>query len=242
MQISSLKTAQDPNSSNSVLNSPSPDSPRMDDDDTSSYTTGVSLPLTRDMIVAFDTLLERYQQLANLVLYTLRLEVRLRTMHYLDKASRDGVYQLAEDIAEPDAAVVDLNMNLAEFDECAATTLGPSERRYVIELKAAILELIILEDTPRFIFEGLSAFMDHLLISNSRHIRLANKNGLVKMNRNILALQQNLKNIGDAPLEVNFDRSRKFWEVFGRGPSVSLVKSRYSSAHLLTRPTRSGND
>lgn len=40
------------------------------------------------------------------------------------------------------------------------------------------------------------------------------------MMRNILALQQNLKNIGDSPLEVNFVRSRKFWEVFGRGPSV----------------------
>lgn len=63
--------------------------------------------------------------------------------------------------------------------------------------------------------------MDHLLISNSRHIRLANQNGLRKMRRNILALQQNLKNIGDSPLEVDFDRSRKFWEVFGEGPAVS---------------------
>lgn len=64
--------------------------------------------------------------------------------------------------------------------------------------------------------------MDHLLISNSRYIRLANEHGLAKMNRNILALQQNLKNIGDEPLEVNFDRSRTFWEVFGRGPSVCV--------------------
>lgn len=63
--------------------------------------------------------------------------------------------------------------------------------------------------------------MDHLLITNARQIRLANEYGLSKMNRNILALQQNLKNIGDEPLEVDFDRSRKFWELFGKGPRVS---------------------
>jgi exocyst complex component 4 len=178
------------------------------------------------MTQAFETLLKQYQQLADLVLFTLRLEIRLRTMHYLDKASRDGVYQLTEDIAEPDPAVVDLNMSLAEFDECAAATLAPVERRFVnIFLRLIPFEfLLIMIDDPavRFIFEGLSLFMDHLLISNSRHIRLANINGLTKMIRNILALQQNLKNIGDSPLEVNFDRSRKFWEVFGRGPSVSF--------------------
>lgn len=51
-------------------------------------------------------------------------------MHFLDKATRDGIYQLSEDIAEPDASVVDLNSNLAECDECAATTLAGPERRY----------------------------------------------------------------------------------------------------------------
>ena len=65
--------------------------------------------------------------------------------------------------------------------------------------------------------------MDQLLISNSRYIRLANKFGLSKMQRNILALQQNLKNIGDTPLEVDFERSRKFWDVFGAGPTVRFL-------------------
>lgn len=64
--------------------------------------------------------------------------------------------------------------------------------------------------------------MDQLLIHNARHIRLANKFGVSKMNRNILALQQNLKNIGETPLEVNFDRSRTFWEVFAKGPKVGV--------------------
>lgn len=74
--------------------------------------------------------------------------------------------------------------------------------------------------------------MDQLLITNARQIRLANSFGLSKMNRNILALQQNLKNIGDEPLEVDFDRSRKFWELFGKGPRVSERSQSFSAAVL----------
>lgn len=67
-----------------------------------------------------------------MVLFTLRLEVRLRAMHFLDKATRDGVYQLAEDIQEPDPSVVDLNSDLAECDDIAAGTLADAERRCVL--------------------------------------------------------------------------------------------------------------
>ena len=77
----------------------------------------------------FDALLKAYTRLSSTILYTLRLEIRLRTMHYLDKATRDGVYQLSEDIAEPDPSVVDLNGDLAEVDEVAAGTLGVQERK-----------------------------------------------------------------------------------------------------------------
>lgn len=168
----------------------------------------------------FEALRVSYRQLADTILFTMRLEVRLRTMHHLDKATRDGVYHLFEDTAEPDPSVVDLNSNLAEFDECAATTLAAPERRYVRFSRARTRLIPVV--FARFLFEGLSTLMDQLLISNSRYIRLANAFGLSKMLRNILALQQNLKNIGDAPLEVDFERSRKFWEVFGRGPQVRL--------------------
>ncbi|SGY79129.1 BQ5605_C008g05051 [Microbotryum silenes-dioicae] len=201
--ISALKHVTDRPNGSTLGDDTSPSSPVLDQsDDGHSPTRPFSLPLTSEMSKPFDSLLKSYRQLANLVLFTLRLEIRLRTIHYLDKATRDGVYQLAEDIAEPDPSVVDLNSDLAECDECAATTLAEPERK--------------------FIFEGLSLLMDQLLISNARHIRLANQFGLKKMFRNILALQQNLKNLGDAPLQVNFDRSRKFWDVFGRGPKEML--------------------
>ncbi|GAA5827444.1 hypothetical protein JCM3770_005839 [Rhodotorula araucariae] len=163
---------------------------------------GFTLPLTSEMNRPFEDLLLSYRQLANMVLFTLRLEIRLRAMHYLDKATRDGVYQLAEDIQEPDPSVVDLNSDLAECDEIAAGTLAESERKYL--------------------FEGLSRLMDGLLVHNARYIRLANQFGQAKMLRNILALQQNLKNLGDTPLDVDFDRSRRFWDLFTAGPKAML--------------------
>ncbi|TNY20452.1 hypothetical protein DMC30DRAFT_251425 [Rhodotorula diobovata] len=163
---------------------------------------GFTLPLTSEMARPFEDLLASYRQLANMVLFTLRLEIRLRAMHFLDKATRDGIYQLAEDIQEPDPSVVDLNSNLAECDDIAAGTLAEGERKYI--------------------FEGLSRLMDELLVHNARYIRLANRFGQAKMLRNILALQQNLKNLGDSPLDVNFERSRRFWDLFVAGPKVML--------------------
>lgn len=110
------------------------------------------------------------------------------------------MYQLSTDAAEPDASIVELNAELAACDECAASTL-PSQERI-------------------FLLEGLPFLIDSLLVSNSRYIVRANKYGAKKMMRNILALQQNLKNLGDRPTDVSLDRSRKFWEMFDREPKV----------------------
>lgn len=96
----------------------------------------------------------------------------------------------------------------------------------------------------RFIFEGLSSLMDHLLIHNARYIRLANEHGMSKMMRNILALQQNLKNIGEGEtlLEVDFDRSRTYWEVFGKGPKVSAAAAANSTTPASFDAIRKAND
>jgi hypothetical protein len=64
--------------------------------------------------------------------------------------------------------------------------------------------------------------MDEAVIMSSRHIQSANGHGVSKMHRNILALQQNLKNLGGAVFDVKFDRSRRFWEMLRWGPHVNL--------------------
>lgn len=74
--------------------------------------------------------------------------------------------------------------------------------------------------TPRFVFEGLGTLMEHLLISNSRHIRFANAVGVQKIMRNMLAMQQNLKTITDASQDADFERARAYWNLFSRQPAV----------------------
>ncbi|KAK4052526.1 exocyst subunit [Microbotryomycetes sp. JL221] len=172
---------------------------------TNGASSGAALPLTTEMTKPFESLISSYRTLASLVLFTMRTEVRVRTLHYLDKATSEGVYQLTEgSVAEPDPSIVDLNSDIAEVDDCASTTLADSEKR--------------------FIFLGLSTLMDQLLVSNSKHVRLMNQAGHTKMQRNILALQQNLKNIGDRQplLDVKFDSSKKFWDMFQKGPKDML--------------------
>lgn len=136
VHVSSLKTSADGPSANGGAfrgeegNGAGEDGDEEDsDEDAAVRQGGFSLPLTSEMARPFEALLKSYRQLANLVLFTIRLEIRLRTIHFLDKATRDGVYQLAEDIQEPDPSVVDLNSELAECDECAAGTLAPAERK-----------------------------------------------------------------------------------------------------------------
>jgi len=135
VHVSSLKTSADgPSANGGAFRTENGDGPADDDADDSDEDAavrqgGFSLPLTSEMARPFEALLKSYRQLANLVLFTIRLEIRLRTIHFLDKATRDGVYQLAEDIQEPDPSVVDLNSELAECDECAAGTLAPAERK-----------------------------------------------------------------------------------------------------------------
>ena len=62
--------------------------------------------------------------------------------------------------------------------------------------------------------------MEHLLISNSRHIRFANAVGIQKIMRNMLAMQQNLKTITDASQDADFERARAYWNMFSLKPAV----------------------
>jgi exocyst complex component 4 len=64
--------------------------------------------------------------------------------------------------------------------------------------------------------------MQNLLISNAKYIRAANANGMKKMLRNILALQQNMKTIALEYGFVEFERARKYYMLFSLSPAVSV--------------------
>ena len=172
----------------------------------------LKLPLSRDMAARYAALPGVYTHLSNVLLFTLRHEVRARVLHHLALAI-EGSYVVSDSSVEPSPHVVDLNADLAHLDDIFSSTLPASD--------------------VQFLFAGLASFMDTLLVRSARSMRALNTHGLSKMIRNILALQQNLKNILTHPLAVHFDKSRKFWELLSaRTPQAFLKAIEATPRHL----------
>ncbi|KAH9836975.1 Sec8 exocyst complex component-specific domain-containing protein [Rhodofomes roseus] len=162
----------------------------------------LSLPLSSAMAMRFQALHMTYAQLAELILYALRIDIRCRATHYIDLALRHGIYKVDREVGEPDPNVIDLNVELSKCDDWASSTLPERERRYV--------------------FEGLPHLMERLLISNARLIRSLNAFGIKKMNRNMLALQQNIKTITQNSDDVEFERAKRYYSLFSMSPQDML--------------------
>ncbi|KAG8832176.1 hypothetical protein FRC17_001816 [Serendipita sp. 399] len=166
----------------------------------------LKIPLTKPMALRFDALMRTFEQLAEYVLATLRIDTRCRTIHFLDLAMRRGNYRVERDAGDPDPHIVDLNLDLSVCDDCANETLPPKERK--------------------FVFEGLGTLMEHLLISNARHIRFANAVGIKKIMRNMLAMQQNMKTITNVSQDADFERAKVYYGLFSLTPREMLATIR----------------
>ncbi|KAG9118766.1 hypothetical protein FRC07_006557 [Ceratobasidium sp. 392] len=182
----------------------SPFSPRIPIEVVRSNTSpgGLKLPLSRAMAHRFDAIIKTYDQLAELTLSTIRIDVRCRVMHYLDAGVKFENYQIDQDCTEPDPFVQDLNASLIACDDAIVGVLPETERR--------------------FIFDGLGGFVEHLLVSNSRHIRFANEMGIQKMLRNLYALRQNLKTITGLPDDAELQQAEDYYKLFELGPGAML--------------------
>ncbi|THH09197.1 hypothetical protein EW145_g2188 [Phellinidium pouzarii] len=175
----------------------------------------LQLPLSREMGDRFSSLIMTYEQLAQVILFTIRIDIRCRVIHYLSSAMRHGNYRIDQEDSEPDPHIIDLNSELGTVDECIAVTLPEKERT--------------------FVFEGLDTLMEELLISSARFIRYANFHGVKKILRNVIALRQNVKTLSSWSAETEFDRAREFYGLFSLGPQVYLS---FYILHLLTDPER----
>ncbi|CCL98507.1 uncharacterized protein FIBRA_00506 [Fibroporia radiculosa] len=149
-----------------------------------------------------DALHMTFVQLAELIIYTLRIDVRCRAIHHLDLALKHGVYKTEREVSEPDPNIIDLNIELGRCDEWASSALPGKERRYM--------------------FEGLGLLLERLLISNARHIRTMNAFGIKKMTRNMLALQQNIKTITQDNQDADFERAKRYYSLFAISPQQML--------------------
>ncbi|RUS32021.1 hypothetical protein BC938DRAFT_476467 [Jimgerdemannia flammicorona] len=167
------------------------------DVDTVNREDNMYLPIKGEIAERFDTLLTTFQQLAETCLFTLRVEARCHTLFYLDIATREGNYNLEDETYEPDPYIVILNSDLVSCEEATMFNLPENERR--------------------FIFDGLPGLVVHILISNATYIKHMNNNGVHKMIRNILAIQQNLTNIVSSAESAQLDRAREYYRLYSLG-------------------------
>ncbi|KAG2120691.1 Sec8 exocyst complex component-specific domain-containing protein [Suillus discolor] len=166
------------------------------------YDEQLSLPLSREMAMRFSALLKTYSQLAEIILHTIRIDIRCRTMHYLDAAMRLGNYNIDHEAGEPDPYIVDLNTEISNCNEFVSAAM--------------------LKEEHRFVFAGLEHLMEQLLISNARHVRMANGFGIRKIIRNTLALQQSVRTIGDDQQHAEFERAKSYYSLFFLTPQGLL--------------------
>ena len=75
----------------------------------------------------------------------------------------------------------------------------------------------------QYIFEGLGPLISNIVTSWPNHIRRLNENGIKKMCRNILSLQQQLTNI-TMTRELSLDRARQYYEMLYLTPQVTFLQ------------------
>ncbi|KAJ7783589.1 exocyst complex component sec8 [Mycena maculata] len=167
-----------------------------------SSTDKLQLPLSREMALRFQALLKTYEQLSELILDSIRIDIRCRSIHYLESAMRYGNYSIEREAGEPDPHVVDLNNELGECNDFASTCLPKRERQ--------------------FVFMGLSNLMEELLISGARHLQLPTAFGIQKIMRNILALQQSIKALTNDQQNTEFERAKRYYSLFNVSPQDML--------------------
>ena len=161
----------------------------------------IYLPLNQETANALDRTLQSLRDLACNALFALHVDIRCGVIHMLTRtmagpnnSNPQSVLAAAAEpttpspntitnwwhiiASQPTAAsptVLDLNNDLIAFDTNISAYLGPAEQW--------------------FITSGLARFIDKTFVSCTRYIGAMNDNGALRLQLDVLVLQQNLKNI-----------------------------------------------
>ncbi|KAF2360629.1 Sec8 exocyst complex component specific domain, partial [Trinorchestia longiramus] len=156
-------------------------------------------------IQTLSSLAQDFLELSHTCLLVLHLEVRVHCFYYLLSVGRgssgSGNFAPTLDTQDPDPEVLALNKDLANIDDALSASL-PSRK-------------------CKYIFEGLGPLISSIVTSWPSRIRRLNENGIKKMCRNILSLQQQLTNITMAR-ELSLDHARQYYELFYMTPQEVL--------------------
>lgn len=180
------------------------------------------LTLAGESVTDFDNAIASLEKLADLCVFTLRSDVRCRTVYYIDKAMAEGNYTPALDLEERDSYIGALETDVVNCDEVMMETL--------------------VDPDHTFILWGLSALMNELLVYGAASITNINHNGVLKMRCNILVLRQMMKLIVSNPTQVDFSRATTFYDLFENTPNSLLdsiinkkVKANYNEVKIVLR-------
>ncbi|OAV94393.1 hypothetical protein PTTG_03089 [Puccinia triticina 1-1 BBBD Race 1] len=192
------------------------------------------MPLTHSLMRRFQMVHRSFSALAQTIMFTMHLELRLETYYHIQQTFVRGNYFLSRsDSIEPDAKIIELNSLISSYSE------------------SSILKNLVRTEDRRFPFLGLVNLIDDLMISNVKKLSLANEIGFKKLAKNAIALQQNMKSVllsnrllypqepsndlqmdsniilpidakSSLTLDLNFERCRKFWEIASKGPQAVM--------------------
>lgn len=202
-----------------------------------SISSPVYLPLNRETAAAFDRTLQSLHGLGSNALLTLHVDIRCGIIHMLTKtmsgpnpptirnsepttpspsASENWWHIIMNQPTAASPSILQLNNDLIAFDTNISTYLGSAEHW--------------------FITSGLARFIDRMFVTCTRYIGAMNENGALRLQLDVLVLQQNLKNIIIDPTAesasgtfdpesqevVALPRSAKFLDWFLEGAEKSL--------------------
>ncbi|KAI9040641.1 exocyst subunit SEC8 [Aspergillus affinis] len=187
----------------------------------------VYLPLNIETATAFDTTLQSLRELSLTALFALQIDIRCGVIHMLTRTmagpnppgtrnsepvtpspntTTDWWHIVKNQPTAASPTVLELNNDLIAFDTNISTYLGSSERW--------------------FITSGLARFIDQTFVSRTPLIGAMNENGALRLQLDVLVLQQNLKNVIIAPtadLAENGNVSDQ--ELAAQEESVALPRS-----------------
>lgn len=216
----------------------------------------VYLPLNKDTSESFDSTVNSLHSLGQNALLTLHIDIRCGIIHMLTKAmsgpnpptvrnsepttpspsTSENWWHIIMNM--PTAAcptVLQLNGDLIAFDTNISTYLGCAERWFIVS--------------------GMSRVIDRVFVAATRYIGAMNENGALRLQLDVLVLQQNLKNILIDPVTdpaspedkeiVALPRSAKFLDWFLEGAEKALdcaSEEKGMFASHTDKALASGND
>eukprot|EP00835_Amoeboradix_gromovi_P000099 NODE_4_length_55019_cov_0.425091.p1 type:complete len:1242 gc:universal NODE_4_length_55019_cov_0.425091:33717-37442(+) len=142
-------------------------------------------------------------RLSKQCLFSLKMEMRCHCYYYMDLIFREGNYEYNGNKPEPDHYVYILNHTLSLIEDVIKEHLTAKEFK--------------------FIFLNIQALFEHLFMTNLKYIKRIDDSGIVKMRKNILSIEQHLRDIVDNVSLLQVEHFYASFKYFDTGNYVDFI-------------------